>query len=257
MRVRRSPRAALGSADSDPAKFESKILRPQRLGKRRRELVSPKSESAARGGDSGVREASQGGHLPAEGLPTGRDIGRSAGPPGLGDRPRASSSARVGTDPRPGRPGRRPRSPQTRVPALPLLLPPLQTLCPFSLSNEVSLEFEFLLDRLQTKLITKRKAAILKVPEGRASKAVTGKADGSSPLGLSRVTVSRMGWLRGRSLKIWAKDHTLKTQRRRLNRSRGQANLGGLAPSRPRRGQRLAVRGWDVASERRRDAAGF
>lgn len=97
----------------------------------------------------------------------------------------------------------------------------------------------------------------MKVPEGRASKAVTGKTNGSSPLGLSRVTVSRMGWLRGRNLKIWAKDRTLKTQRRRLNRSRGQANLGGLAPSRPRRGQRLAVRGWDVASERRGDAAGF
>lgn len=85
--MRRSPRAALGSADSDPAKFESKILRPYRLGKRQKEVISPKSEPVARGGDSGVRAASQGGRLPAVGLPTGRDIGRSAGRRRHGDRP--------------------------------------------------------------------------------------------------------------------------------------------------------------------------
>lgn len=102
-------------------------------------------------------------------------------------------------------------------------LSPSKTRCPCSLS------FYW----IDCRLLTKHKAAILKVPEGRASKAVTGRADGSNPLGLSRVTVSRRGWLLGRNLKIWAKDHTLKTQRRCLNRSRGQATLGGLAPSRP------------------------
>lgn len=110
----------------------------------------------------------------------------------------------------------------TQSPRLAHSLLPLQILCPFSFNNEVSLQFEVLLDRMYTVQM------INGHPEGSRRPRVMGgdwkgRMESVLPLSLFNgkigssflkrafdpARVSRRGRLHGRNLKIWAKDHAL------------------------------------------------
>ena len=120
MRVRRAPPSARRTRI--PPILKARFPGPGRLGRRENEVMSPRPDPVASGGDSRVRVISQGGPRPAEGLSTGRDTEARQLAPG----PRAQRGQE--SVPRPGRRLRRLQSPQKRFLAGPFQI--IASLCP-------------------------------------------------------------------------------------------------------------------------------
>lgn len=134
MRLRRSPRAALGSVDSPPAKFESKILRPCEAclaGKRNRfsKVGARRDRRQQRGARGLIRWPSSGRRLlrrvRQQRVRPAAEAGRAA--PG----PRAQRLQEA--DPPPGRPRLHLQSPEKLVPDGPCHV--IASLCPLLALN--------------------------------------------------------------------------------------------------------------------------